>query len=95
MPDHVRIADEQLRRLARTGDSLEWWEREQVNSAARLHIPLRDPVQVRDVVKALRVLASYIEQRTNSKDPNDFFILKDCRTRIKEMDALINGRKPR
>ncbi len=68
MADGARIADDELRRIAATGDPVAAIHREIIGSAVRLHIPLRDPIQVREVAKALRVLASTLEAESMSRD---------------------------
>jgi hypothetical protein len=87
--------EDQLRRLARGEDPLDDWQRFLTGQSARIHIPLKDSVQIRDVARVLRVLSSAMELLANAKDRSEYHILRDCRSRIKEADALINKRRPR
>ncbi len=55
-------ADENLRRAALTGDPLSEFDRDILGrSAARLHLPLRDPVDLRRLASILRNLANDLE----------------------------------
>lgn len=92
MPDAVRIADDELRQIAATGDPVAALHRDITRKAVRLHIPLRDPVQIRDVSRALRVLASTLEAESASKD-DAWRILYRARTAVEMTNRLIGGRR--
>ena len=81
-----------LRRIAATGDPLVEWQRAVIGSSARIHLPLRDVVQLRDYARALRVLASKLEVLSQSKD-QDWHVLYDARNAIKLTDRLIREGK--
>lgn len=87
-----RIADEELRRIAATGDPVAELHRQITGHAVRLHIPLRDPVQIREVSKALRILASTLEVEAQSKD-EAWRILFRARAAVTMTNTLIGGRK--
>jgi hypothetical protein len=94
MPDGAgpRIAEEELRRIAATGDPVAALHRQITGSAVRLHIPLRDPVQIRDVARALRVLASTLEAESGSKD-EAWRVLFRARSAIEMTNRLVGGRR--
>jgi hypothetical protein len=92
MPDApARIADDELRRIAATGDPVAAIHRQITGSAVRLHIPLRDPVQIADVAKALRLLASTLEVESKSRD-EAWRILWRARSAVEMTNRLIGGR---
>lgn len=92
MAEPSRIADAELRQIAATGDPVADLHRMITGRAVRLHIPLRDPVQIRDVAKALRVLASTLESESHSKD-DAWRILYRARSAVELTNRLIGGRK--
>lgn len=85
-------ADDELRRIAATGDPVAAIHRQITGSAVRLHIPLRDPVHIRDVARALRVLASTLEVESQSKD-EAWRILFRARSAVEITNRLISGRR--
>jgi len=92
MPDApARIADDELRRIAATGDPVAAIHRNIVDHAVRLHIPLKDVVHLRGIAKALRVLASTLEILCDSKDET-WRILWRAKTAIKEFNMVVNDR---
>jgi hypothetical protein len=88
------IADDELRRIAATGDPVAAIYRQITGHAVRLHIPLKDPVQIRDVAKALRVLASAIEAESHS-NAEAWRVLLRVRTMVQEFGLVIGSRKSR
>jgi hypothetical protein len=88
------IADDELRRIAATGDPVAAIHRQITGHAVRLHIPLKDPVQIRDVAKALRVLASAIEAESHS-NAEAWRVLLRVRTMVQEFGLVIGSRKSR
>ena len=97
MPDGAappRIADEALRRIAATGDPIAAIHRDIVGHAVRLHVPLKDAVQIRDVAKALRVLASKLETASHAKD-EEWQILFTARAAVMMCNRVIGGRRGR
>jgi hypothetical protein len=92
MADPVRIADAELRQIASTGDPVAALHRQITGTAVRLHIPLRDPLQARDVAKALRILASTIEAESHAKD-DAWRILWRVRSAVEMTNRLIGGRR--
>lgn len=92
MPDPARIANEELRQIASTGDPIAALHRQITGSAVRLHIPLRDPAQIRDVAAALRVLASTLDVESRSKD-DAWRILYRVRSAVEITNRLIGGRR--
>lgn len=87
-----RIADDELRQIAATGDPVSALHRQITGTAVRLHVPLRDPVQIRDVARALRVLASTLEMESGSKD-EAWRVLFRARAAIEMTNHLIGGRR--
>ena len=97
MPDGAappRVGDEALRRIAATGDPISAIHRDIVGHAVRLHIPLRDAIQIRDVAKALRVLASALETASHAKD-EEWKVLFTAQAAVKMCNRVIGGRKGR
>lgn len=87
-----RIADQELRQIAKTGDPVSEIHRQITGHAVRLHIPLRDPVQIRDVAKALRILASTLEIEAQAKDET-WRVLFRAKAAILMCNRLIGGRR--
>lgn len=83
---------EALRRIAATGDPIAAIHRDIVRHAVRLHIPLRDAIQIRDVAKALRVLASTLEVLSASKD-DEWRVLFQARSAIEMTNRVVGGRR--
>ena len=94
MPDGARIQDEELRRIAATGDPVSDLHRMITAHAVRLHIPLRDVVQVRDAAKALRILASTLEVECQSREET-WKVLFRCKTAIEMANRLISPKRRR
>lgn len=95
MPEGLHAAaDDELRRIAATGDPVAAIHRQITGTAVRLHIPLKDPVQMRQVAKALRILASTIEVEAQGKD-DAWRILWRCRSAVEMCNRLIGGRRSR
>jgi hypothetical protein len=86
-----RIADDELRQIAATGDPVAAIHRDITGHAVRLHIPLKDAPQIRDVAKALRVLASSLEVEAQSKEET-WRILFRAKDSIKMFNRVINKR---
>ena len=90
MPDPAtRIADEELMRIVNTGDPLAEMYRSIVGTSVRLHIPLRDPIQMRQVATVLRVLASKLESQSMSKG-SAYEILFSQRSAVTAANRAIN-----
>ena len=85
----TRIADEELMRIVATGDPVSAIHRRIVGSAVRLHIPLRDPISLRDAAKALRTLASSLERLSHSQEPT-WIVLSQARSTIGAANLVIN-----
>lgn len=94
MSEAMRIADAELRQIAATGDPVAEIHRQITGTAARLHIPLKDPPQLREVAKALRILASTIEMEAQSKD-EAWRVLFRARSAIEMANRLIGGSRHR
>lgn len=92
--DPYRIADIELRQIASTGDPVAALHRQITGSAVRLHIPLRDAIQIRDVSKALRILASTLEQESASRDET-WRVLFRAKSAIEMTNKLIGGSRHR
>lgn len=90
MSEAVRIADEELRQIAATGDPVAAIHRQIIGSACRLHIHLRDPLQVAEVAKALRILASTMEVESKSKD-EAWRVLYRVKSAVELTNRLIGG----
>lgn len=90
--DSARIQENELRQIASTGDPVAALHRQITGKAVRLHIPLRDALQVRDVSKALRVLASTIEAESHAKDET-WRVLWRVRSAVEMTNRLIGGRR--
>jgi hypothetical protein len=90
----ARIADAELRSIASTGDPVSELHRQITGHAVRLHVPLKDPMQIRDVAKALRILASTLEAESHSKD-EAWRILFRARAAVGMTNRLIGGRRGR
>lgn len=88
------IGEEELRRIASTGDPVSALHRQITGHAVRLHIPLKDPVQVREVAKALRVLASAMEAESHS-NADAWRVLLRVRAMVREFGIVIGSRKSR
>jgi hypothetical protein len=88
------IADDEMRRIAATGDPVAQIHRDITGHAVRLHIPLRDAVQIRDVAKALRILASTLDIEAQSRDET-WRVLFRAKAAILMCNRLIGGRKGR
>ncbi len=89
MSDGARIADDELRRIAMTGDPISELHRSIVGHAVRIHIPLHDAIQLRRVSATLRVLASSLETLSHSRDPT-WIVLSQARSSIDAADRVIN-----
>lgn len=85
---------EDVARIAATGDPVAALHRQITGTAARLHIHLKDPIQVRDAAKALRVLASTLEMESHSKDET-WRVLFRMRAAIEITNRLIGGSRHR
>lgn len=95
MPDPMRVpVDEGLRRIAATGDPISQMHRDITGHAVRLHVPLKDAVQIRDAAKALRVLASTLESLSHSKD-DEWRVLFMARAAVQMCNRVIGGRRGR
>lgn len=92
MADPVRIADAELRQIAATGDPVSALHRQITGHAVRLHVPLHDPVQIGDVARALRVLASTLELESKAKD-DAWRIMFRARAAVTMTNRLIGGRR--
>lgn len=93
-PRERRIADEELAMIARTGDPVSELHRQITGQAVRLHIPLKDPVQIRRVATALRILASTLEAEAQRKD-EAWRVLFSCKNAVLMCNRVIGGRKSR
>jgi len=88
MAKRTGIDEAQLARIAATSDPLASWQRDIVGSSARIHLPLRDVVGLRDQAKALRILASKLEVLSQSRE-EDWRVLHQAREAIKLTDRLV------
>lgn len=92
MNSPARIAEQELRQIAATGDPVAAIHRDIVRHAVRIHIPLRDPVQLRDVARLLRTLASTLEIESQSKD-EAWRILFRARAAVEMANHIIRGKR--
>jgi hypothetical protein len=81
-----------LHRIASTGDALEDFYRDMTGKSARIHIPLRDALDLRRIAIILRVLASALEVLSKSK-ARPVTVLFEARHKIKLADAQIRSQK--
>jgi Mg2+ and Co2+ transporter CorA len=81
-----------LEQVADTGDALAKFHRQLLGNSVRIHIPLRDVVDLRRVATILRVLASTLDVLSRDKK-RDFSVLFQARQAIKLADAQIRSQK--
>lgn len=81
-----------MSRIIETGDPLAKFHRQMLGNSARIHIPLRDVVDLRRVAIILNGLARQLDTLSRDKT-RDFSVLFDARTKIKLADAQIRSQK--
>ncbi|MBC9176648.1 hypothetical protein [Pseudoroseomonas ludipueritiae] len=92
LPKRRKKEETELERIARTGDPLAEFYREMTGKSARIHIPLRDPIDLRRIATILRVLAGALETLSRSKE-RTFTVLFEARQKIKLADAQIRSQR--
>ena len=93
MPDPRVDVSEELRHIAQHGDALAGWQRSLIGRAARLHLPLHDPVDLRRLAPVLRTLASALEVLSQDGKRPAWEVLFDARRRIEIASKIMQKGK--
>lgn len=83
--------DRDTKRVILTGDPISKVHRLIIGDAARLHIPLRDAVSLRDYAEHLVMLAGTLRRLSHDTRQEQWHLLLDARTAIKATDKMIRA----
>lgn len=81
--------DPDTRRVIATGDPISKFHRDITGNAARVHVPLRDAIQLRHVAEHLVALAAVLRRLSHDTTTEQWRLLFMARQEIKATDAAI------
>lgn len=88
-PPRDKFQDE-MRRIARSGDPLSGMHREIVGNAVRIHVPLADVISLRAIAAHFRKLANELDVLSRSAE-EQWIVLNVAKGRIKACDASVRA----
>ena len=89
--DMSSTMDPDTKRVILTGDPLSRMHREIIGDAARVHIPLKDVVQLRHYAEHLVGLAAVLRRISHDTTEDQWRLLFRARQEIKATDKLIRS----